>query len=118
MSKQTIAIDFDGVIHKYSKGWHDGTIYDGPVEGSLEAVKKLSKKYDVVIFTARLANLNQDDKIAKIFEITTWLLKNGFIKLIKNVTGQKPKAVLYIDDRALHFTDWQNALKETKERLK
>ena len=34
-----IAIDFDGVIHKNSKGYYDGTIYDEPVEGSLEAIK-------------------------------------------------------------------------------
>jgi hypothetical protein len=118
MSKQTIAIDFDGVLHKYSKGWHDGSIYDVPVEGSLEAVKELSKKYDIVIFTARLANLNENDRMIKSFEIATWLLQNGFIKLIKAITGQKPKAMLYIDDRALHFTDWKSALKETKARLK
>ena len=50
-NENQIAIDFDGVIHKNSKGYYDGTIYDEPVEGSLEAIKKLSKKHDIVIFT-------------------------------------------------------------------
>lgn len=51
-SKQ-LAIDFDGVIHKNSKGFYDGTIYDEPIEGSIQAVKELAEKYDIVIFTAK-----------------------------------------------------------------
>ena len=33
-----IAIDFDGVIHKSSKGFFDGTVYDKPMEGVKEAL--------------------------------------------------------------------------------
>ena len=38
-----IGIDFDGVIHKNSKGFFDGTVYDEPIKGSLEALKRISK---------------------------------------------------------------------------
>lgn len=31
MDKKTIVFDFDGVIHRYSKGWQNGSIYDKPV---------------------------------------------------------------------------------------
>ena len=51
--KNTISIDFDGVIHKCSKGFYDGTIYDEPIAGSLKAIKKLSEKYKIVIFTCK-----------------------------------------------------------------
>ena len=39
--KNTIAIDFDGVIHKNSKGFHDGTIYDEPIEGVKKGLEYL-----------------------------------------------------------------------------
>ena len=37
----TIVLDFDGVIHKSSKGYHDGTVYDDPVDGTRKALEIL-----------------------------------------------------------------------------
>ena len=48
-----IGIDFDGVIHKCSKGYFDGTIYDDPVDGAYEALKKISNDYNVVVYTCK-----------------------------------------------------------------
>ena len=54
MSFKTVAIDFDGVIHQYSKGWQDGTIYDPPVDGAIAAINSLLKEdYSVFIFSTR-----------------------------------------------------------------
>ena len=39
---KNIAIDFDGVIHTFDKGFYDGTCYGEPLPGSLEAIKTLS----------------------------------------------------------------------------
>lgn len=49
--KTQLGLDFDGVIHKNSKGFHDGTIYDEPLDGALEAVKYLNTVlgYELVI---------------------------------------------------------------------
>ena len=50
---KTIAIDFDGVIHNMDRGFHDGTCYGDPLEGSLEALEELSRDYNIVIYTAK-----------------------------------------------------------------
>jgi hypothetical protein len=49
----TLAIDFDGVLHRYSQGWHDGTIYDPPVPGSVEAMTTLARRYALFVHTTR-----------------------------------------------------------------
>ena len=40
-----LAIDFDGVIHKSSKSFYDGTIYDEPVDGVEEAKTIIKRLY-------------------------------------------------------------------------
>lgn len=53
MSK-TIAIDFDGVIHNYSKGWQNGEIYDTEVKHVFESIQDLmGEGYSVFVFSTR-----------------------------------------------------------------
>ena len=103
-----IGIDFDGVIHKNSLGFYDGTIYDDPIEGSLEAIKKMSEVYEIIIFSAKARKdrmlINGKSGIQLIEE---WLQTHGFMEYIKEVTAEKPRAVAYIDDKAFRFTNWK-----------
>lgn len=102
---KTIAVDFDGVIHRYSEGWKDGAIYDAPIKGAKEAIEELSKHYEVVVFTARD---NLDD-------VKTWLKLHSII--VSDVTNKKPIASFYIDDRAVEFKgSWDETLALVQER--
>ena len=106
-----LAIDFDGVIHKSSKSFHDGTIYDDPVNGVEEALKRLSKDYILIIYTCK-ANpdrplVNGKTGIELIWE---WLDRHEVKDNIKDVTCIKPNAITYIDDKAVKFIDWNDML--------
>ena len=110
---QQLAIDFDGVIHKSSKSFYDGTIYDDPVDGVEEALKKLSKDYILIIYTCK-ANperplVNGKTGIELIWE---WLKKYNFDKYIEEITYNKPNAKYYIDDKGIGFDNWNNVLEK------
>jgi 5'(3')-deoxyribonucleotidase len=110
--KSTIAIDFDGVIHNANRGWGDGTCYGDPLPESIESIKKLSKKYEIIIFTAKAKKdrplVNGKTGIELVRE---WLTKYDVIDLVKDITSEKPRAELYVDDNGYRFENWTDTLK-------
>ena len=113
--KNVIAVDFDGVIHKSSKGFYDGTIYDEPVEGTKKGLEYLSKSYKLVVYTCK-ANpdrplINGKTGTELIWE---WMEKYDLSKYVSDVVYGKPNAKYYIDDKAICFIDWNQILKVVK----
>ena len=108
-----LCIDFDGVIHNHNLGFYDGTIYGDPIEGSLKALKQLSKKYRLIIYTCK-ANPDRPLINGKTGEelIWDWLDKYGVKENVTSVTYTKPNAVAYIDDKAVRFMDWEQTLQD------
>lgn len=107
----TISCDFDGVIHAYSRGWHDGTIYDPPLPGALDGLRALMDQDAVFIHTTR-------DPAP----VAEWLSRRGFICRTEHdgpfwdmrgqllITNRKLPAAVYIDDHAFHFESWTQTL--------
>ena len=111
-----IAIDFDGVLHKNSKGYYDGTIYDEPVKGAFNALKYLSSNYTLVIYsfkgTPDRPLVNGKDGIELIWD---WLKVNKVDQYITDVVRYKPNAMIYIDDKGYRFNNWEETLKFLKK---
>lgn len=115
--KVNIGIDFDGVIHRCSKGYYDGTIYDTPIEGTEEALRELSEQYTVIVYTCKakpdrgLVNGKTGTQL-----VWEWLEKNNLSKYVSKVTAEKPRAVCYIDDKGIQFDNWENTLSTLKNK--
>lgn len=95
MARKNIVFDFDGVIHKYSRGWQDGSIYDKPVDGIKEVINELHRDYDIYVVTTRARDIGQQMQVEK------YLNDNGIE--FDCVTSIKVPAMVYIDDRAITF---------------
>ena len=109
---KNIAIDFDGVVHNFDKGYHDGTCYGEPLEGSLECIRALSAHYNIVIFTAKakpsrpLVNGKTGTEL-----VQEWLERHDVMKHVSEITAEKPRAFLYIDDKGYRFNNWEDTMR-------
>jgi len=89
----------------------DGTCYGDPLPGAIEAIKALSKTYNIVIFTAKakpdrpLVNNKTGVELVK-----EWFEKHNLLNYILDITSEKPRAELYIDDNGYRFENWNDTL--------
>lgn len=129
-----IAVDLDGVIHRSSKGWHDGTMYDIPNPGCKEKLSQLlALRYKILIHSVRLHDRWIDvpgemhpteGKVVRPVksqekEVRAWWKKYDLPvheNLEFHVEGGKPWAHIYLDDKALLFCDWNQAFKDIVNR--
>lgn len=104
-----VAFDFDGVIHKYSKGWQDGSIYDEVNVDVLDVINTLMmNNIPCIIMSTRDPQQIKDWWNEQGFDIKTKVL--DFNTVFYNdcdylgITNRKIAAQLYIDDRAYRYT--------------
>lgn len=114
---QTIAVDFDGVIHTYERGWADGLIYGEFMPGAVSALTKMMFRYAVYVHTTRSPRQVAywiEDQSGYAFECQPmpWWSRRKFWNEqgLLLVTNRKLPAVAYIDDRAIRFESWDQAL--------
>jgi hypothetical protein len=106
--KPILCLDFDGVIHRYGKGWQNGVIYDDIVPGFFEWAEAASEHFHLVIYSSR----SKSDE--GVMAMSMWMAqqrkkwreaggKPALPDLSFEFAHEKPPAFLTIDDRALRF---------------
>lgn len=95
-----IAIDFDGVIHRYQEGWLGTEPTDIPMPGVESALKKLKAEgWEIVIMSSR------DKKF-----IEPWLKKYNLDQYFDSIHNDKIPATIYVDDRGFRFESWEQTI--------
>jgi len=104
--EKTTCIDFDNVIHDMNDGLRDGTIYGDIMPGAKEKIEKWQSEGErIVICTARLNPVFEEDAAMQRVLITAWLIGKG-IKGVE-LTNNKPIARRYIDNKDVLFEGWE-----------
>ena len=94
LKNSTIAIDFDGVLHRYSKGFQGlYNAYDIPTAGTRDALETFKKQgYRLIVVSSR-----------PVQPIIEWLKKYELFHFFDKVTNIKEPAKFYIDDHGVRF---------------
>jgi hypothetical protein len=109
MSKPILCLDFDGVIHAYTKGWQNGVIYDNVTPGFFEWAEKAAQHFKLVIYSSRSSTEEGiHSMMAWLYEQRKrWRQAGGMHEtnepLSFEFADKKPPAFLTIDDRAITF---------------
>ena len=112
MSKPILCLDFDGVIHSYTSGWHGATeIPDLPTPGAMQFLVDAVEEFDVQVFSSR------SNEPGGLEAMRDWLQERLNESIRADVAYRtytalkwplaKPPAMITIDDRAIQFTgEW------------
>jgi hypothetical protein len=89
-----VAVDFDGVLHDYSRGWTGYVPVGKPIEGAIQFILDIEAKgFEPVIFSARADTIYGENCIRD------WLKKWGFPTLR---IFPKLNCIAFVDDRGVH----------------
>lgn len=105
MSKPTLCLDFDGVLHSYASGWKGADIIpDPPVAGAADFIVEAQQHFTVAVYSSRSGQEGGIDAMKR------WLHKaiidadhDGSVFDMIEWPTDKPAAFITIDDRALTF---------------
>lgn len=121
MTRPLIAIDLDGTLIE-ARHWPNL----GPLKpGAKKYVSQLLRDNDVVVFTARINDHDLDgnhrsweDVDNEIAGIRKLLDDNDLKDVSIHTEAGKPSALVFIDDRAIHFDgSWRRAYHTCRTRL-
>lgn len=100
--KQSIAVDWDGVINSYTSGWkRDNPLHnDEPIPGAIAFLVSMLSVFRVYIYSTRCEDSMQ------VVSMCSWLKRHGMEPdLVDELlfVSQKPASLIYLDDRAWRF---------------
>lgn len=99
MSKPTLSVDFDGVLHSYASGWKGARVIpDPPVPGAIEWLCMMAPQYDICISSARSSQWGGRRAMklwilrhaARLFIDSPWETIDPLMRALDHHTGMDP----------------------------
>lgn len=113
--RRTIAIDFDGVISDYSKGFIAADKFGDILPGAKESIDKLHNDGWYIIINTCRDRLDAVKKFLNDNKVYFDKINENADFAPKDVSPKKILADVYLDDRGVRFTDWEQALSDVNK---